>query len=220
MSAAEQAPEGRLLRVAIVEDDRATRDGLAILIGGSAGFSCEHRYRSVEDALRGLPPDGVDVILLDIHLPGMLGSRGAAELAVLCPGAAVLMLTVYEEPDLIFESLCNGAAGYLLKRTPPARLLEALREASAGGAPMSPEIARKVIGFFRGRALPKPEAALSAREVLLLQLLAEGRSYQSCGEQMHVAVDTVRNHIRSVYRKLNVHSRSAAVNVALRSGLI
>jgi DNA-binding NarL/FixJ family response regulator len=213
-------PPGAPIRVAVVEDDRATREGLAMLIGGSPGFACKETFRSVEDAAAGLPVAGVDVILLDIHLPGVLGSRGAANLAARCPGAAIVMLTVYEEEDLIFESLCNGAVGYLLKRTPPAQLLEAIREALHGGAPMSPEIARKVIAAFRGRMQPKPEAALTEQEVRLLKLLSEGKSYQACAQQLNVAVDTVRNYIRSVYRKLQVHSRSAAVAVALRSGLI
>jgi DNA-binding NarL/FixJ family response regulator len=208
------------IRVALVEDDRATREGLAVLIHGSLGFTCRDAFRSVEDAAAHLPTSGIDVILLDIHLPGQLGSQGAGTLTARCPGASILMLTVYEEEDLIFESLCNGAVGYLLKRTPPARLLEAIREVYEGGAPMSPEIARKVIRAFRGRLQPKPEAALTEQELRLLKLLSEGKSYQACAEHLQVAIDTVRNYIRSVYRKLQVHSRSAAVTMALRSGLI
>ncbi len=208
------------IQVAIVEDDRATREGLVVLIGGSSGFACRLAFRSVEEAVAGLPTSGVDVILLDLHLPGVSGAKGAAQVAARCPGAAIVMLTAFEDQDLIFESLCNGATGYLLKRTPPARLLEAIREARDGGAPMSPEIARQVIGLFRERVQPKPEARLTEQEVRLLRLLSEGHSYQSCADEMHVAVDTVRNYIRSVYRKLHVHSRSAAVTVALRARLI
>jgi DNA-binding NarL/FixJ family response regulator len=208
------------IRVALIEDDRSTRDGLAVLIGGSAGYACADTYRSVEDAVAHLPATGIDVILLDVLLPGVTGSRGVVSVIERCPAAAILMLSAYEEEDLVFESLCNGAIGYLLKRTPPARLLEAIREVHQGGAPMSPEIARKVIAAFRGRVQPRPEATLTEQEKRLLKLLSEGKSYQVCADQLHVAIDTVRNYIRSVYGKLQVHSRSAAVTVALRSRLI
>ena len=214
------APIPPPIHVALVEDDRATRDGLALLIGGSLGYACNDTYRSVEEAMARLPATGVDVILLDVHLPGVSGPRGVASLVERCPGAAILMLSAYEEEDLVFESLCNGAIGYLLKRTPPARLLEAIREAHQGGAPMSPEIARMVNTAFRGRVGPRPEATLTEQEKRLLKLLSEGKSYQACADQLHVAIDTVRNYIRSVYGKLQVHSRSAAVTVALRSRLI
>src|SRR5262249_5010437 len=138
-----------VIEVAIIEDDAAIRDGLAQLIGAEPGMRCKQCHESVEDALADHPLAAPDVILLDIHLHGMLASEGVGELCARYPGTAVLMLTIYEEQDKVFESLCNGACGYLLKKTPPTRLIEYIREAHAGGAPMSPEIARKVIGLFR-----------------------------------------------------------------------
>lgn len=207
--------------VALVEDDRGTREGLAALIDGTAGFRCRDTFRSVEQALEARPQSSPDVLLLDIHLPGMLGAEGIPQLRQKFPGAAVLMLTVYEEEDWVFESICNGACGYLLKRTPPARLLEAIREAHAGGSPMTPEIARKVVELFR-RALPEPGPVerLTVGEARLVGLLAEGHSYQACGERLGVSINTVRSYVRQVYDKLHVHSRSAAVAKALRAGFL
>jgi DNA-binding NarL/FixJ family response regulator len=208
------------LRVGIVEDDRATREGLALLIDGTPGYCCRETFRSVEEALRAQGP-APDVVLLDIHLPGIPGSEGVKALQEKHPSAVILMLTVYEEQDLVFESICNGASGYLLKKTPPARLLEAIREAHAGGAPMSPEIARKVVHLFRRVAPPPPsDHRLTEQEVRLLALLSEGASYQGSAVALGISINTVRNYIRSVYEKLHVHSKSAAVSKALKSGLL
>lgn len=208
------------IRVAIIEDDRATREGLAQLIDGTPGYRCGRTYRSVEDALEGREPPA-DVVLLDIHLPGIPGSEGVKALQAKSPHAVFLMLSVYEDQDRVFESICNGASGYLLKKTPPARLLEAIREAHEGGSPMSPEIARKVIRIFRETAPPAPlEHDLHEREVELLRLLAQGHSYQAAADRLHVSVNTVRNYIRSTYEKLHVHSRSEAVHKALKGRLI
>ena len=138
-----------------------------------------------------------------------------------CPRALVLMLTVFSEEDRIFESLCNGACGYLLKKTPPARLLEAVREAYEGGSPMSPEIARKVVTTFQIAAPPHaPEARLTPQEIRVVRLLADGDSYQEVGERLGITANTVRNYIRSIYDKPHVHSRSEAVSKALRGRLI
>lgn len=209
------------IRVAIVEDDRGTRDGLAVLLGATPGFECVGTYGSVEEALSRAPPAQPEVVLLDIGLPGLDGSEGVARVRERYPGATVLMLTVFEDEDRIFESLCNGAAGYLLKKTPPARLLEAIREADGGGAPLSPEIARKVVRLFREVA-PRPRTGeeLTHQETRLLELLAAGHTYGSAADQMGVSVNTVRNYVRSVYQKLHVHTQSAAVGRALREGLI
>lgn len=162
-----------------------------------------------------------DILLLDIHLPGMLGSDGVKLFREKFPTMQVLMLTVYAEQDKIFESICNGACGYLLKKTPPAKLLEAIREAHEGGAPMSPEIARKVVMLFQNTRQPeKIEEQLTQQEVKLLQLLADGHSYQSAAGQLNISINTVRNYIRSIYDKLHVHSKNEAVSKALRSGII
>lgn len=209
------------IRVAIVEDDRATREGLGLLIGGTPGYRCVGTFRSVEEALRSLSNALPDVLLLDIHLPGMLGSDGAKLFRERFPSVEVLMLTIYAEQDKVFESICNGACGYLLKKTPPARLLEAISEAHEGGAPMSPEIARKVVTLFQKTGPPdKIDEQLTPQEVRLLELLSEGYSYDGSADRLNISVNTVRNYIRSTYDKLHVHSKSEAVSKALRNRII
>jgi len=184
-------------------------------------LTCIGSYRSVEEALRSRNTEQPDVLLLDIHLPGMLGSEGVRVFKEKYPALQVLMLTIYAEQDLVFESICNGACGYLLKKTPPAKLLEAIREAHAGGAPMSPEIARKVVALFQKTGPPpKLEEQLTPQEVRLLKLLADGFSYQTAADQLHISLNTVRNYIRSIYEKLHVHSKSENVSKAIRGHLI
>jgi DNA-binding NarL/FixJ family response regulator len=217
-----RAPEADLVvSAALVEDDDLVREGLRVLIDGSPGFSCVGAWPSVEEALAALPRDPPDVLLMDIQLPGVSGVEGVRLVHEALPGVEVLMLTVLAERSRIFESICNGACGYLLKDTPPARLLEALREAKGGGSPMSPEIARKVVELFR-RTPPPPadETHLAPQEIRLLGLLAEGHGYRAAADRMFVSVNTVRNYVRSVYEKLHVHSSSEAVSKALRLGLI
>ena len=209
------------IRVAIVEDDRATREGLGLIINSTLGYACVGTFRSVEEGMRALGSSRPDVLLLDINLPGMLGSEGVKLFREKYPALQILMLTIYAEQEKVFESICNGASGYLLKKTPPAKLLEAIREAHEGGAPMSPEIARQVVTFFRQTQPPETiDEHLTPQEVSLLKLLAEGHSYQSAGKKLNVSVNTVRNYIRSVYDKLHVHSKSAAVSKALRQRII
>jgi DNA-binding NarL/FixJ family response regulator len=216
-----QTPSRPSIRVAVVEDDSETREGLQELIDGAQGFCCVGAYPSVEDALEGLGQRLPDVLLLDIHLPGVPGSEGVRLIRERYPRVEVLMLTVYAEESKVFEAICNGASGYLLKKTRPARLLEAVRETQAGGSPMSPEVARKVVSLFR-KVAPPPQAEhqLTKQERRLLGLLAEGHSYESAGESMHISVNTVRNYIRDIYEKLHVHSKSEAVSKAIRQGLI
>jgi DNA-binding NarL/FixJ family response regulator len=209
------------IRVAIVEDDRATREGLCVLIDGTPGFACTGTWRSVEDALRANFRETPDVLLLDIHLPGILGSEGVRLFRERFPSMQILMLTVYAGQDKVFESICNGATGYLLKKTPPGRLLDAIREAHDGGAPMSPEVARKVITVFQKTGPPeKFDENLTPQEQRLLKLLSEGNSYQEMADALEISLNTVRTYIRSVYEKLHVHSRSEAVSKALRNRLI
>ncbi len=209
------------IRVLIVEDDDALRDGLAALMDGSAGIRCTRRAASVEDALPALRPGEFDVALFDIGLPGMSGIAGVKRLKEIAPEVQVLMLTVYRDNDRIFEALCAGACGYLLKNTPPDRLLESIHEVHTGGAPMSPEIARRVVDLFR-RVQPPPNAPyrLSPQEARLLKLLVDGHHYKTAAGQMGVSVHTVGFHMRGIYEKLQVHSKSEAVAKALREGLI
>jgi DNA-binding NarL/FixJ family response regulator len=212
-------PSSERIRVALVEDDSLTRDGLALLIDGTPGYHCVGRFSSVEEALRHCQTP--NVLLLDIHLPGMLGSEGVKHFRAKFPAAQILMLTVFAEQEKVFESICNGACGYLLKKTPPAKLLEAIAEAHQGGAPMSPEIARKVVSLFQKTASGDDHSAhLSPQETRLLTLLAQGHSYQVAARQLNISVNTVRNHVRSIYDKLHVHSKSEAVSKALRNRLI
>jgi DNA-binding NarL/FixJ family response regulator len=212
---------GEPIRVAIVEDDRTTRQGLALLIGSTAGYECVGQFRTVEEALRPSNPD-LDVILLDINLPGMSGTEGVKLLRERHPSVQVVMLTVFDAQDHVFESICNGACGYLLKKTPPARLLEAIAEAHGGGAPMTPEIARRVVTLFQQTVVPRTDElhGLSPRELSVLGLLAEGYSYTALAAQLGITANTVRNHIRGIYEKLHVHSRSEAVSKAIRKRVI
>jgi len=216
-----EGQSGETIRVAIVEDDRHLREGLRILIDSTPGYSCLQGYGSVEESLRLLGVETVDVLLLDIHLPGMLGSEAVKVFRERFPSMQILMLTIYAEQDKVFESICNGASGYLLKKTPPVKLLEAIREAHEGGAPMSPEIARKVVTLFQRTRPPETiDGRLTPQEVRLLKLLSEGYSYQSGAGQMNISVNTVRNYIRSIYEKLHVHSKNEAVSKALRNRII
>jgi DNA-binding NarL/FixJ family response regulator len=211
------------IRIAVVEDNPAAQEALRMLIDGTHGYLCTGAWGSAEQALDGLaalsaPPD---VLLLDINLPGMPGSEAVRIFHERFPSMSILMLTLHDDEDRIFESLCNGASGYLLKKTPPARLLEAIREAREKGAPLSPEIAHKVVRLFRDIRPPsRVEADLTRLETKLLSLLAEGYSYQAAADEMRVSINTVRNYIRSIYDKLHVHSKSEAVSKALKAGLI
>lgn len=211
-----------MITVAVIEDDPKLRELLRQLIDRSAAHRCAATFSSVEEALVNFPEPPPHVALLDIHLPGMRGSLGVKPLLQRFPALNVLMLTVYAEDDLVFEAICNGAVGYLLKRTPPDALLAAITEASEGGVPMSPEVARKVLHVFRTlRPVPRDEVAdLTPQETRLLRLLADGHSYESAGANLDISLNTVRKYVRQIYEKLQVHSKSEAVSKALRSGLI
>ena len=209
------------IRVAIVEDDRVLREGLAMLINGTPGYACVGAFSSVEEALWSMGGHVPEVLLLDIQLPGMSGSEGVKVFREKFPALEIVMLTVLAEQEKVFESICNGACGYLLKETPPVRLLEAIREARNGGAPMSPEIARKVVKLFQQTGPPeKFEQQLTPQEARLLKLLAEGYSYARAAAELKISINTVRDYIRSIYDKLHVHSKSEAVSKALRNRLI
>jgi DNA-binding NarL/FixJ family response regulator len=208
------------LKVAIVEDQRPAREALALIIGGSPGYRTVGAWRTMEDALTHIGQDVPDVLLADINLPGMSGIEGVRQLKARLPSLEILMLTVYADNDHIFEAMCAGASGYLLKDTPPAKLLEALKEAQAGGAPMSAEVARKVVAMFQKRAPRTSEPHnLSARELEVLQTIVDGHTYSSAAEALHISVDTMRFHVRNIYDKLHVHSKSEAVLKALRAGI-
>jgi len=219
--AGQSAPQQSVLTAIVIEDCQDIREGLQMLIGGTPGYRCAGAFRSMEEALAQITDQTVRVILVDIGLPGMSGIEGIPLLRARFPDAAVLVLSVYEDDERIFAALCAGACGYLLKKTPPARLLESLREAVEGGAPMSPEVARKVVTLFREvRPAPYPDHDLTPHELRLVKLFAEGHSYKTAADLLGITVNTVSFHMRRVYEKLHVHSKSEAIAKALRGGLL
>jgi DNA-binding NarL/FixJ family response regulator len=209
------------IRVAIVEDDRETRECLSILVNGTKGYRCTGAYRTMEEALEKIPREIPDVVLTDIGLPEMSGIEGVRRLTSRYPDLLVLMLTVYDDDERIFDAMCAGACGYLLKNTPPARLLESLKEAVAGGAPMSPEVARRVIALFREMRPPeRDDYQLTPHETRLLKLFVEGHNYKTAAAELGVSINTINFHVRRIYDKLQVHSRSEAVAKALLNRLV
>ena len=211
----------RRIRLVLIEDQLRTREGLAALINGSPGMEVAAQYGSAEDALRTVESVRPDVILSDLGLPGMGGIELVGRLHELLPRTPILVLTVHAEDRYVFESLCNGAVGYLVKDVEPSRLIAAIRELHEGGAPMSPEVARRVVLTFQ-RYVPKKDeqVQLSGRELAVLQLLALGHSYKTCADRLAISHDTVRVHVRNIYERLHVHSKSEAVVKALKNGLI
>ena len=217
----QQEPENRSISVAIIEDQPDIREGLALLIGGTPGYRVAATFGSMEEALPNIGKRLPDVALIDIGLPGMSGVEGIRRLRVQHPELLLLVLTVYGDDERIFEAMCAGACGYLLKKTPPAQLLESLRDVVNGGAPMSPEVARRVVQLFQKFRPPdSSDHHLSATEMRLLKLLAEGHHYKTAAAEMEISINTVSYHLRSIYRKLQVHSKSEAVAKALRDRLI
>ena len=211
-----------VIRVAIIEDSREVREGLAALINGTRGFSCSSSYYSMEAALAGISQQKEpDVILTDIGLPGMSGIEGIEILRERYPQVPIVALTVYDNDEKVFNALCAGASGYLLKTTPPARLLESIREVINGGAPMSPEVARRVVRLFR--EFRPPETAdyrLTPQETELLKLLIEGHHKKTAAREMGISTNTVSFHLKNIYSKLQVHSKTEAVAKALRERLV
>jgi len=211
----------RDIPVAIVEDRVRTREAMQALVDGTDGYRCTGSFGSVEEALDGIGGDPPAVILLDIGLPGMSGIEGIPRLKQRCPGVLLVMLTVYDDDQRIFEALCAGACGYLLKGTPPARLLESLPEVVGGGAPMSPEVARRVIGLFREIRPPaRADYGLTPHETRLLTLLVEGHNFKTAAVEAGVSASTIAWYMRRIYEKLQVHSKSEAVAKALRDRVV
>jgi len=200
------------IRVSIVEDSRGTRESLSELLGRAPGLRCVGAHPSGEKALLNIPGENPDVVLMDINLPGMSGIECVARLKEQLPRLQVLMLTTYEESDLIFDSLRKGASGYLLKNMPPAELIQAVEQVHAGGAPMSMQIARKVVNHFQQIKQPSSEMEkLTKREQEILALLAKGYLYKEIADFLGITLSTVRAHLHTVYEKLHVQSRTQAV---------
>lgn len=195
--------------IVLIEDNKPYSSALEKFFNlpGST-IDCKDIYLNAEDALKQIPNNPPVVALVDINLPGQNGIECIAQLKELCPSLVCLILTMYEEHEMIFDALRAGACGYLLKSTPPAEIVEALHVAQAGGSPMSPHIARQVVGFFHRSPTPKPDVALTPREQDVLDLLIEGKPYKRIAEDLGVSIDTVRSHVRKVYSKLHIHSRA------------
>jgi DNA-binding NarL/FixJ family response regulator len=200
------------IKVAIVEDDARVRAELAALIERAPGFGCLGIYADGETALADIPRQKPDVVLMDINLPGMSGIECVRQLKAVLPSVQIVMLTVYDEVGQLFSSLMAGACGYLLKRTPSSKLLEAITEARLGGAPMTRKIARKLVQYFNELGVVSPEmGSLSKREQATLGLLAEGFRYKEIAEKLGISFNTVREYVHSIYQKLHVTSRAEAV---------
>ncbi|MEO6392119.1 MAG: response regulator transcription factor [Pyrinomonadaceae bacterium] len=210
-----------VIKIAIIEDLKQIREGLVMLFNYTPGFTCSGSFRSVEEALEKLKYNVPDVLLSDIGLPGMNGIEGIRIFKQQHPEMKILMLTVYDDDERIFDALCAGASGYLLKRTQPAKLLENIKESVAGGAPMSPEVASKVVTLFRD--IRPPERAdydLTGHETRLLRLLIEGYNYTTAAKKLGVSYNTIKFHVGNIFSKLQVHSKSDAVVKALRDRIV
>lgn len=222
-----------MIQIAVVEDDARYRQSLMTLFSHADGFALAGAFGAPQSALaevesaqrrgQGLP---WSLVLMDVELPGMSGIEATRRLKAAAPDTAVVILTVFEEPSTILQAICAGADGYLLKRTPADELLAQLRSVVAGGSPLTSDVARKVLGLLRTQAPASPNAApptrldLTDREHEVLKGLVQGLAYKQIGDQLGISLDTVRTHIRAVYRKLQVHSVAEAVSRAVREGLV
>ncbi len=210
------SPEERVIHVTIIEDDDEIRNGLCWLLNHSEGFECVAACRTCTDVLKSIEENVPDVILMDIGLPGKSGIDCVQIIKECYPRVEILMVTVYSDEDKVFQSIRNGAVGYIVKNISSERLLDAIRQAYRGGVPMSPEIARKVIGYFRGGSDIDLQASLSQRETEVLQCLVDGQSYKSIAEKLFISVHTVRFHLHNIYEKLHVRSRAELVAKAVQ----
>jgi DNA-binding NarL/FixJ family response regulator len=209
-----------VIRVAIIEDQPEIREGLGVLIDLAEGYQCIGRYGSMEEAIADIGRHLPDVALVDIGLPGMSGIEGIQRLKHQYPTLSLVALTVYDDDERIFEALCAGATGYLLKKTAPSKLLESVREVVNGGSPMSPEVARRVITLFQNVRPPsRADYHLTPHETRLLKLLIQGHTYKTAAAELGSSTHAVSFHLRNIYAKLRVHSKSEAVVKALRDGL-
>lgn len=204
-----------MITVSIVDDEKELRQSIATFVNGAAGFKCVSAYTSAEAALAGLPDDKPEVVLMDINLGGMSGIECVEQLKAKVPTMQILMLTVYEDTDQIFKALAAGASGYLLKRSSPTMLLQAIRDVHSGGSPMTSSIARKVVASFQKSKQTGGKQAnqthLSPREEMVLGCLAKGYTYKQIADELSISIDTIRTYLRRIYEKLHVQSRTEAV---------
>lgn len=205
-----------MIYVSMIEDDDEIREAIKFLINSDNEFRCISDFRDCETAIPALQKEPPDVLLMDITLPGMSGIDGVKILNEKIPDLDIIMLTVHKSDDVIFDSLCAGAVGYLMKNTPPQQLLNAIRDVMNGGAPMSTNIARRIVSSFQ----IKRSDNLTSRESEVLNLLCKGLSYKLIADKLFLSVDTVHFHIKNIYKKLQVHSKSEAVAKAIRNKLV
>ncbi len=216
----ENAQEPKLIRVVIVEDNQYIREGWETILDSDPKIVVKSVFRDCESALESDDIEWCDIILLDIQLPGIMGTEGVEKFLEINPGLAIIMISVMEDSQHIFEALQNGAIGYLIKKVGPDELIQAVKDAYEGGSPMSPVIARKVIASMQTQPKKKEKLNLTDREQQVLKLLAEGNSYSAIANEIYLSVDGVGYHIRNIYRKLQVNSKAEAVAKGLANGLI
>ena len=210
------------LRVTIFEDNRILREGLTQLVGGSPGFVCAGAFANCSNLVYDIESTSPDVILMDIEMPGMNGIEAVKIVKSQFPNVKIMMETIFDENDKIFQSICNGAEGYILKNTAPVQLLSAIREIYEGGAPMTPSIASKVLKMFKRQPAESilEEFNLSDREKEILKCLVEGMSYKMIADACFISADTVNGHIKNIYKKLQVHSKGEAVAKAIKGRIV
>jgi DNA-binding NarL/FixJ family response regulator len=210
------------IKITIFEDNTNLRRGLTALINGSDGFECTGAFGNCDNLIKNITDSKPDVVLMDIKMPGMDGIEAVRVLKQQFPEINILMETIFEDDEKVFQCICNGAEGYILKNTPPVQILSAIREIHEGGAPMTPSIARKVLAMFKsGTSFIKDESYnLTDREKEVLKYLVEGMSYKLVAEKCFVSIDTVRSHVKNIYKKLQVTSKSAAVAKAIKGKIV
>lgn len=215
-----EKPDGSMgnqnIKVIIIEDDEIIRESFISLINASSRFFCTAGYESCEKALKSFDKDDPDIVLMDIGLPGISGIEGIKKIKKIKPDTDIIVVTVHTEDENVFEALCAGASGYLVKNIQPKKLIDSLEEVYRGGAPMSTDIARKVIQSFHQNM----QSPLSPRETEVLQHLAKGKSYTMIADELFIDKETVRTHIKNIYQKLNVNSKASAIEKASRDKLI
>jgi DNA-binding NarL/FixJ family response regulator len=206
----------KAITIVIIEDDEIIREGYSMLLNQQEGFEVVGQYESFDEAVKYIVSNSPNVVLLDVELPGTNGIEAIPKLKKLLPDTYIIILTVFESEKFIFEALANGASGYLTKNTPPAKILESVKEAVEGGGPMSVNVARMVIRSFRRNQ----ESPLSKRETQILELIGDGKNRSQIANELFIDLETVRTHIKNIYSKLNVNSKADAIKIAKDNKLI
>jgi DNA-binding NarL/FixJ family response regulator len=210
------------IKVVIFEDNTNLRRGLSTLINGSDGFACAGAFGNCDNLIKNISDTKPDVVLMDIEMPGMNGIEAVRLLKPQFPGIKILMETIFEDDEKVFDSICSGAEGYILKNTPPSQILESIKEIHEGGAPMTPSIASKVLAMFKsGTSFSRDQSYnLTDREIEVLKFLVDGMSYKMIAEKCFVSIDTISSHVKNIYKKLHVHSKSEAVAKAIKGKIV